>query len=136
MIEGSNAAKETFGQFVRFVIVGLVNTGVGLALYAGFVRILGWAPQPALAASFVLGVLWNYFSHARFVFGAKGFGRLVPYALAYMVIYVSNAWALRQLLELGIDELVAQTLLAPCAAVLSFFLVARALTGKFPLFGK
>ena len=103
MIEGSNAAKETFGQFVRFVIVGLVNTGVGLALYAGFVRILGWAPQPALAASFVLGVLWNYFSHARFVFGAKGFGRLVPYALAYIVIYVLNAWALRQLFEIALE---------------------------------
>lgn len=124
----------TMHQFIRFILIGVLNTAFGYCVFA----ILIWAglsPQPALALAFVLGVIWNFFAHARFVFGEGGLSRVPHYVLGYLVVYGFNALALKMLLSAGLTSLVAQALLAPVAAVLSFFLIAKALTGRFPIFG-
>lgn len=116
-------------RFLRFVLVGIVNTGIGYALFAGFV-LAGLAPQPALALAFVLGVLWNYVATARFVFEVSGYRRLPAYAACYLAVYGGNAWALAKLLATGLPPLAAQALLTPVAAVLTFVMVSVALTGR------
>ncbi len=121
-------------RFVRFVLVGLVNTAVGYLIFAAFV-LVGIPSQPALAGAFVLGVIWNYWTHARIVFGQGGVSRLPFYGLAYLGIWALNAIALGAAQSAGIHPLAAQAALAPVAAVLSFFLIARVLTGKYPIFG-
>ena len=122
-------------RFVRFVLIGLVNTLVGYLIFVVFV-VVGIPAQPALAAAFVLGVLWNYWTHARFVFGQGEVSRLPVYGLAYFGIWAFNALALAGAQRAGLHPLMAQAALAPVAAVLSFFLIARVLTGRFPVFGK
>lgn len=129
----ANANPRT--QFIRFIIVGLVNTAVGFAIYALLVRFLAVPPQPALAIAFVLGVIWNYFTHAKFVFATNGLKRILPYAAAYLIVYGFNALALRWLLDQGVGAVTSQAILAPIAAVLSFLLIGKALTGRFPLAG-
>ena len=124
----------TKARFVRFVLVGLGNTAFGYAVFAGFV-LLGMGSQAALALAFVLGVAWNYWMHARLVFGTGGYGKVPGYVAAYVAIWGGNALALRMAENLGLSALLAQALLAPAAAVLSFFLIARVLTGRFPIFG-
>lgn len=124
----------TMRQFLRFIMIGVLNTAFGYAVFALLIWI-GLPPQPALALAFVLGVMWNYFAHARYVFGAGGLARVPHYVLGYLVVYGFNALALKLLLSAGLASLVAQALLAPIAAVLSFFLIAKALTGRFPIFG-
>ncbi len=126
---------DTKGQFVRFILVGLANTAVGYLIFAALV-LLGLTPQPALALAFVLGVMWNFWAHARLVFGQGGLGKFPAYAGVYLVIYGLNALALKQAILLGITPLLAQAILAPAAAVLSFLFIARVLTGTFPIFGK
>ncbi len=121
-----------FARFVRFLIVGLGNTAVGYLVFAGFV-LVGLPSQPALAGAFVLGVAWNYWTHARLVFGQGGLSRLPGYVAAYLAIWAANALALAGLEQLGLSPLAAQALLTPVAAVASFLLVAKALTGRFPL---
>ena len=125
-------ASGTLGRFVRFLVIGVVNTGVGYGLYALFV-LAGLAPQPSLAAAFTLGVLWNYFAHARYVFGTRGFGRLPMYAACYVGLYILNSALLELALRSGLGPLLAQGLLAPVSAVLSFFLISKVLTGRFPI---
>ncbi|PHQ97167.1 MAG: hypothetical protein COB40_05550 [Marinosulfonomonas sp.] len=122
-------------RFVRFVLIGLVNTLVGYLIFVVFV-VVGIPAQPALAAAFVLGVLWNYWTHARFVFGRGEVSRLPVYGLVYFGIWAFNALALAGAQRAGLYPLMAQAALAPVAAVLSFFLIARVLTGRFPVFGK
>ncbi len=122
-------------RFVRFVLIGLVNTLVGYLIFVAFV-LVGVPAQPALAGAFMLGVLWNYWTHARFVFGQGGVSRLPFYGLVYLGIWAFNALALAGAQWAGLHPLVAQAALAPIAAVLSFFLIARVLTGTFPLLGK
>lgn len=125
---------ETMRQFVGFILIGVVNTIFGFAMYALLV-LVGVPPQPALAIAFIIGVIWNFWTHARFVFDNTGLGKLPAYALCYVAVYAFNSFTLGLALSNGIGPLLAQAILAPFAAVLSFFLISRVLTGRFPLFG-
>ena len=117
-------------RFGKFLLVGGVNTLVGYLLYAVFLKGLRLSPHAALTWSFWLGVLWNYFSTARFVFGKSGFRRLPAYVLCYLAVYALNAMALSRALAIGIDPLLAQAMLVPVTAVLTFLLVGVVLTGS------
>ena len=125
------SADTGFGRLMRFVAVGVVNTGFGYVVYAGLI-LLGMTPQPALALAFAIGILWNYMTHARLVFGTRGILRLLPYAAAYALIYGVNAFALDQALKAGLSPLLAQALLVLPMALLSFILISFVLTGRLP----
>ncbi len=119
-------------RFGRFLAVGLLNTGVGFALFALLIFV-SIPPQQALAISFVLGVAWNFFAHGRLVFGTAGYRRFPIYTAAYVVIYLGNRWALGALLAVGLHPLAAQAVILPFVALFSFLLVGAALTGSMPL---
>jgi len=116
-------------RFIRFLLAGLLNTGVAYALYAMFI-VIGLSPQGALALSFVLGVLWNYISTSRFVFGVKGYGALPAYAACYFALYIFNAGALQLLINAGARPIWAQAIVVPFAAVLSFALLSRVMKSR------
>ena len=120
-------------RLLRFLAIGVLNTAVGYAIYAVLV-LVGLSPQPALALAFALGILWNYMTHARLVFteSARGLKRLPAYAACYALIYLLNAVALDRAIGAGLSPLVAQALLAPFAALLSFVMIGKVLTGRFP----
>lgn len=115
------------GTFPRFLMVGVLNTAVGYAIYAAGV-LAGLSPQVALALQFVLGPLWNYATHGRLVFGNAGIGRLPLYLAAYALIWAANALALRGLLILGLGPLWAQLAILPATTVLSYLLISRVLS--------
>lgn len=115
---------ETARTFGRFILVGLLNTAFGYAVYALLLWV-GLPPQPALVISFAIGVAWNYFTTARLVFRATGFGKLPAYLAAYLTVYAANALALQFALSRGADPFVAQAILTPAAAILSFVLLSR-----------
>ena len=114
-----------------FALVGIVNTAFGYAVFS-VLSLSGLPAQAALAISFVIGVLWNFMTHARIVFDTKGFRKLPFYLLAYVMVYVFNAFSLEALLSTGLHPILAQGLLVLPAAVLAFILVSRALTDRFP----
>lgn len=118
-------------RIIRFLIVGFVNTAFGYGVYA-LAILVGIAPHPALILSFVIGVLWNYQTHARLVFAAKGARRLPAYAGVYLGLYAVNAGMLEGLLRLGLPPLIAQALYLPVSAVLAYLAVGKVLTGRFP----
>jgi putative flippase GtrA len=113
----------TLKRFLKFLLVGLVNTGFGYGVYAILV-IFGTPPQIALLLSFMIGVLWNYLTTARFVFEVSGFGRLPAYCLCYVLIYGLNAGTLQLAINTGIQPLLAQAILTPIVAVISFVLLS------------
>ena len=119
----------TLRRFIRFVIVGVVNTAFGYGVYALLV-LLSAPPQVALFLSFFIGVLWNYFTTARFVFEVSGFGRLPAYAACYIFVYALNAGTLHAAIKSGIAPLVAQAILTPIAAIFTFVLVSFVMREK------
>ncbi len=118
-------------SFMLFALVGIVNTAFGYAVFS-VLSLSGLPAQAALAISFVIGVLWNFMTHARIVFDTKGFRKLPFYLLAYVMVYVFNAFSLEALLSTGLHPILAQGLLVLPTAVLAFILVSRALTDRFP----
>lgn len=122
-------------RLARFLAVGVVNTAVGYAIYAVLVM-AGLHPQPALAVAFVLGVMWNYLTHARIVFGSGGVRRMPYYFAVYAGLYLFNSWALARLLKAAVSPLVAQAGLSVVMAGLSFFLISLALTGRVPFLSR
>ena len=127
-----NSGKdETLHRFAKFILIGLVNTAFGYAVFAVLI-LFQTPPQPALALTFVIGVTWNYLFHARLVFGQSGFTGIPAYIGSYFLIYGFNSISLGFLLRAGLNPLVAQAILAPIAAVISFVLITKALTGHFP----
>lgn len=121
-------------RFFKFLCVGVLNTAFGFAAYAVLLWI-GLPPQPALALSYIMGVIWNYGTHARIVFHAQGYRRLPIYALAYSALYGLNALALAAMLKTGLAALWAQAVLVLPMAMLAFLLVSLVLTGRLPFTG-
>lgn len=121
-------ASETSRRFLRFLAVGLLNTAFGYAVYS----LLLWGglpPQIALVIAFAIGVMWNYFTTARLVFRVSGFQRLWAYVAAYLGVYATNALLLHMALRVGTNAFLAQAILTPIIAVLSFLLLSMVFRG-------
>ena len=104
----------------RFILVGVLNTILAIVVFA----ILQWALTDYRMAGFIAVPICVLFSHAtmgRLVFGGRGFGTLVPFALVYAVLGVVNAAIISLVVGLGHDPLLGQVAAAPVVAVFSFF---------------
>jgi putative flippase GtrA len=115
--------KLTLGQrqFVRFLVVGVLNTAVGYGTFVLLV-LLKLRPGLSLFMATVLGVLFNYLTTGRLVFAARGLGRLPFFAAVYGLTFVLNLWSLRSLLSAGFSPILAQAILLPLMVILNFVL--------------
>lgn len=118
-------------QLVLFLLTGIVNAAVGYAAYAVLIM-AGLNPAAALVISYAVGILWNFYSHGRFVFGSRGLSRFGAYVLTYLAILGANYVLLRAMMAAGAGPLLAQALLTPVMALLAFLLIGRVFTGRFP----
>jgi putative flippase GtrA len=109
-------------RFVRFVGVGLLNTAFGYLVF-GIAIVLGLLPEIALLLATCLGVIFNFYTTGRFVFGARRTECLPRFIIAYVVIYGVNTVALRALINAGISALYSQLLLMPFVVVLTFLIM-------------
>jgi putative flippase GtrA len=116
--------KQELSRIARFLVAGLVNTCFGYAVYALLV-LVGVAAQLALLIAFAVGVAFNYFTTARFVFSTRGFGKLPVYAAVYAAIYAGNAAALFLATTNGVGPLLAQALILPLTAVATYVAMRR-----------
>jgi len=124
-------ADTSFIKLIKFGLVGVLNTIFGYLVYAALV-LLGVWPGAALALAYVIGVAWNYMTHAKLVFKSqKGHG-VFGYIGIYVLIYLGNAFLLQMAITAGISPLVAQAGLAVLFAGVSFFAISWVLTGTLP----
>ena len=114
-------------SFVRFVLVGILNTGVGLALIFVAKGLFGWGDLAAnvfgyavgLAVSFLLNRNWS-FEHRGAVSPA-----LLRFLAVFLAAYSSNLVTLFGLIDLlGMNAYVAQAL-AVIPYTLLFYLGSR-----------
>jgi putative flippase GtrA len=109
-------------RFLVFLLVGALNTAVGYGLFAAFI-FLGADTTLALSAATTLGVLFNFKSIGRLVF-ASGNVRLLPrFVGIYAVQFGVNLLALKALERAGASPLLAQLLILPPLAILSFIMM-------------
>lgn len=109
-------------HFVRFVLVGVLNTMVGYGLFALFIFI-GLHYSLAVFFSTVLGVLFNFKSIGRLVFNVDDNERIYRFIGVYVLLYLLNVFGLWGLAYIGLENMYAAgaILLTPLA-VISFVL--------------
>jgi putative flippase GtrA len=119
-------------QRVAFVIVGGINTVVGFALFVGFDLALGPAVDELagdvlgslviLACAHVLGTLFAFVLHRRFVFKVHGhvIRDLLRFESVYLVALGINALALPLLVHLGLERIIAQGAITLVTTAISY----------------
>lgn len=108
-------------QFIRFLVVGVVNTAFGYGLFALFTW-LGVTYPLAIALSTVLGVFFNFQTTGRIVFGNANASRLWRFVGVYAAIYLLNLVIVALLLRAGVNIYAANALAIPVLVVTSFTL--------------
>lgn len=108
-------------QFVRFGLVGVLNTAFGYGVYALLI-LIGLAPWLALFLATVAGVLFNYRTTGRLVFQNRAGSLLPRYLAVYAGVYFVNALLLHAVMAAGAGPLAGQVWCQLVIVPLSFFL--------------
>lgn len=111
--------------FTRFLLAGGVNTVFGLAVYAGFLEILGVTIWQALLASLLSGVGFNFLTLGGYAFRRLSLQRLPRFVAAYVFIFSLNMGLLELMRPWVANPLVAQAILVAPLALTSYFLMSR-----------
>ncbi len=108
-------------RFIRFLMVGGLNTLFGYSLFAALLSIgMHYALATALAT--IGGVLFNYKTTGALVFAHRGNERLWRFVAVYGLLYVINTAFLWWANRVGMDLYWAGFILIPPMAVLGFVL--------------
>lgn len=111
-------------RFAAFLLVGGLNTLFGYAMFAGLM-LIGVGLEGATIGATLLGVLFNFRSIGRIVFGSRD-GRLLPrFALVYAAQAAINLGLLRLAGAWGVGPLVAEAFILPPLAVATYLAMRR-----------
>ena len=108
-------------QFVRFLLIGAINTVFGYAVFSLFL-FLGFHYAVASLLATSVGVLFNFLTTGRFVFNNRDHSLLGKFFLVYAVVYGCNVGALKILDALAVNLYLAGALLLLPLALLSYIL--------------
>ena len=108
-------------QFVRFLLIGAINTVFGYAVFSLFL-FLGFHYAVASLLATIVGVLFNFLTTGRFVFNNRDHSLLGKFFLVYAVVYGCNVGALKILDSLAVNLYLAGALLLLPLAILSYIL--------------
>lgn len=108
--------------FIRFVLVGIVNTMFGVGMYC-LLLFLGCSYWWAVLGANIFGVLFNFKTTGTLVFENKNNRLLFRFILSYIVVYFFNVFFVRSLIEnFSIDKYLAGIIVMPFMAVFSFII--------------
>lgn len=117
-------------QFIRFLIIGAMNTAFAYGLYALFI-FLGCHYTLAVFLSTVIGICFSFKTLGAFVFNNPDNRLIFKFFAVYGVCYLVNVGILRLLTAAGMENLYAAGLISSfLVAMVSFFL------NKFIVFKK
>lgn len=114
--------KAGFWQFIRFAVVGVLNTAFGYGIFAVIYLTCG-SQTIAIVGGNIIGMIFNYFSIGILVFASKG-GVAVRFLIAYGLILSANLGLAELLRNFGVTGLLAQLVLLPVLVILSYALNA------------
>lgn len=117
-------------QFVRFMLVGVLNTGFSYSVYA-LLLYLGLPYALANLGAALLGIVFSFCTQGQIVFGNHDKRLIFRFAAFWLVIYAFNIALIAAFIRLGLDAYAAGALaLIPVAA--ASFLVQKFLVFAVP----
>jgi len=119
----------SFLRFIRFLVVGGINTLFGFGVYSACIFLDSPVPI-ALLFSMILGTLFNFFSTGHYVFSQFSLHLLPRFLICYLFIYILNI-CLFEVIFLKINnKIFTQAILVLPLAVLSYFLMNKFVFSK------
>jgi putative flippase GtrA len=108
-------------QFLRFAVVGMLNTAFGYGVYALMLRVgLGYAAASAVAT--MVGVLFNFKTTGVLVFDSQDNRLILQFIAVYVIVYCVNLTGLWLLNRAGVDSYTAGLVTLLPAATLAYVL--------------
>ena len=92
-------------KFVRFLLVGILNTVFGYLMYLFFIWI-GLHYALALFCGLVVGVFFNFHTIGGLVFQTKNYRMIWVFYLVYLGVYLINVGELYLLRQSGIYDVI------------------------------
>lgn len=120
--QSSNPLHRINSHFIRFIIVGILNTAFGVGVYCLMI-FSGFPYFVATLASNILGVLFNFKTTGKFVFENSDNRLILRFTLCYVLIYLINNGIIKLFLQTGMNEYWSGILATPVVAVCSFFML-------------
>jgi len=111
-------------QFVRFLMVGILNSAFGYACFAVFLY-FGLHYTLALLLATILGVAFNFKSTGALVFGSHDNRLIFRFVASYAVVYAVNALGIKLMTQIGWPPYVGGAVMILPMAVLAFILNKR-----------
>jgi putative flippase GtrA len=111
-------------RFVRFLVVGGINTVFGYSVYAFFIYIGLHYSLAALFAT-ILGVLFNFKTTGKIVFDNSNNSLLLKFIGVYLITYLISLAFLKGLVLLKINLYLAGALVILPNAVIAYLLNKR-----------
>ncbi|MCX5786126.1 MAG: GtrA family protein [Elusimicrobia bacterium] len=124
MADAPELKKAWDNRFIRFLIVGGLNTLVGYALFALLI-FAGLHYSLAVFLSTLLGILFNFKTTGSLVFKHSNNRLIFKFVSGYAVVYFLNVGLLKELSVLGFNMYAAGAMLLPPMALVSYFLNSR-----------
>lgn len=108
--------------FVKFLLVGALNTAVGVSLYFFFLFV-GASPSISLLLSTILGVLFNFKTIGILVFKNRNNKLLFRFFLCYGLMYLLNIVFMNSIsYYFAFNDYITGGIVLPITAVMSFFI--------------
>lgn len=108
-------------QFLRFVLVGGLNTGFSYSVYSGFL-FLGLDYALANLFALIFGILFSFRTQGTFVFKNRNRRLIGRFIVGWALIYLLNITFIREMMIVGFDAYVSGALALPIITVLSYLL--------------
>jgi putative flippase GtrA len=123
VVRGLGVAKN---EFVRFLVVGVLNTGVGFGVFVLLTLGLGVNPAISNAAGYAVGLTIAYPLYRNLVFAVKthSSSNVLSFILCFAISFLLNQAVLNSLIYAGVPGYISQ-IFAMATYTLVFFLLNK-----------
>jgi putative flippase GtrA len=114
--------RSLFGRYssIRFILVGIFNTGFSYFCYAFFIAIglpIAWASLLGL----LLGIVWSFTTQGKIVFKQMTKASFVRFIFYWVIIYFLNIGIIYELVRWKMNAYTAAALTTIPITIISYF---------------
>jgi len=119
--KNENECFKVYKQFLRFIIIGMVNTLFGYGVYS-ILLFLKIHYSFAVIIATIIGLCFNFFTIGKYVFKISRLKLIAKFSLVYAVIILLNIIGIKLLVETGLNPFSSGACLIFPLAILTFIL--------------
>ena len=79
-------------QFIRFILVGVINTGLGYGIIFACMYLAGISPELSNVIGYMIGLIFSYLLHRKFTFRStkRRSTEFIRFSVVFLMAYCAN----------------------------------------------